>query len=504
MGNLERVLEIIAICIIYEDCYSIKRKKMERLYKKLESYGQSDYYPFHMPGHKGNRASSADDFLFERDITEISGFDNLHHAEGILKEAQEYAAQIYGTKKCFFGVNGSTAALLAAVSASVNKGGKILVARNCHKAVYHALYLRELQPVYIYPHEDQRLGINGGISPERVERYLEENTDVQAFLLTSPTYDGVVSDIKTIAEVVHRHKIPLIVDEAHGAHFKFHKELPPSSIELGADMAAISIHKTGGALTQASALLINNTVDDKKVLQTINMLQSTSASYLLMSSIDGARYNLDINGERQLSNALNLARYARNKLNRIDGIKVYSPQDLKSKGVEFVDETKLCINVKGLNLTGFEVYDMLYKNFSVQAELGDLYNVLALISIGTTKKDVDRLIKSIEIIAKTKKRSTKIKDIEIRQINTEIGINPREAFYAKKELVDIKDSLNMICGESIMAYPPGIPIISPGEIITYEIINYINLLKDSGAYFTDAQDKKLNKILVVNDTASIS
>ena len=150
------------------------------------------------------------------------------------------------------------------------------------------------------------------------------------------------------------------------------------------------------------------------------------------------------------------------------------------------------------------MYDMLYKNFSVQAELGDLYNVLALISIGTTKKDVDRLIKSIEIIAKTKKRSTKIKDIEIRQINTEIGINPTRAFYAKKELVDIKDSLNMICGESIMAYPPGIPIISPGEIITYEIINYINLLKDSGAYFTDAQDKKLNKILVVNDTASIS
>ena len=216
---------------------------MERLYKKLESYGQSDYYPFHMPGHKRNRASSADDFLFERDITEISGFDNLHHAEGILKEAQEYAAQIYGTKKCFFSVNGSTAALLAAVSASVNKGGKILVARNCHKAVYHALYLRELQPVYIYPHEDQRLGINGGISPERVERYLEENTDVQALLLTSPTYDGVVSDIKTIAEVVHRHKIPLIVDEAHGAHFHYSKYFPVSAADLGADIVIQSFHK---------------------------------------------------------------------------------------------------------------------------------------------------------------------------------------------------------------------------------------------------------------------
>ena len=244
------------------------------------------------------------------------------------------------------------------------------------------------------------------ISFESVYKAISDNRDIKCLFLLNPTYYGACSQLEKIIKLCKDNNIKVLVDEAHGAHFKFHKELPPSSIELGADMAAISIHKTGGALTQASALLINNTVDDKKVLQTINMLQSTSASYLLMSSIDGARYNLDINGERQLSNALNLARYARNKLNRIDGIKVYSPQDLKSKGVEFVDETKLCINVKGLNLTGFEVYDMLYKNFSVQAELGDLYNVLALISIGTTKKDVDRLIKSIEIIAKTKKRST--------------------------------------------------------------------------------------------------
>ena len=214
---------------------------MERLYKKLESYGKSDYYPFHMPGHKRNKASSAGDFPFERDITEISGFDNLHHAEGILKEVQENAAQIYGTKKCFFSVNGSTAALLAAVSASVNKGGKILVARNCHKAVYHALYLRDLQPVYVYPHEDKRLGINGGISARSVERYLEENQDVQAVLLTSPTYDGVVSDIKEIAEVVHRHEIPLIVDEAHGAHFRFSEYFPVSAAELGADVVVQSL-----------------------------------------------------------------------------------------------------------------------------------------------------------------------------------------------------------------------------------------------------------------------
>ena len=241
---------------------------MERLYKKLESYGQSDYYPFHMPGHKRNRASSADDFLFERDITEISGFDNLHHAEGILKEAQEYAAQIYGTKKCFFSVNGSTAALLAAVSASVNKGGKILVARNCHKAVYHALYLRELQPVYIYPHEDQRLGINGGISPERVERYLEEHPEVEAVLITSPTYDGIVSNVEKIAEIAHRHEVLLIVDEAHGAHFRFSEYFPVSAADLGADIVIQSFHKTLPSMTQTAVLHVcSDRVDVEKVKQ---------------------------------------------------------------------------------------------------------------------------------------------------------------------------------------------------------------------------------------------
>ena len=457
----------------------------------LKNYSEMDISCFDVPGHvRSQGVSILNDYLgneiMNMDINSSPLMDNVSNPNGIIKKAQELLAKSYNAHKSFFITNGTTQAIHVMILSMLSPGDKILLPRNVHKSVINGLIMSGATPIFMQPEFDS------------------DNRDIKCLFLLNPTYYGACSQLEKIIKLCKDNNIKVLVDEAHGAHFKFHKELPPSSIELGADMAAISIHKTGGALTQASALLINNTVDDKKVLQTINMLQSTSASYLLMSSIDGARYNLDINGERQLSNALNLARYARNKLNRIDGIKVYSPQDLKSKGVEFVDETKLCINVKGLNLTGFEVYDMLYKNFSVQAELGDLYNVLALISIGTTKKDVDRLIKSIEIIAKTKKRSTKIKDIEIRQINTEIGINPREAFYAKKELVDIKDSLNMICGESIMAYPPGIPIISPGEIITYEIINYINLLKDSGAYFTDAQDKKLNKILVVNDTASIS
>lgn len=479
------------------------------LLSSLKKYSEMDIACFDVPGHvRSQGVSILNDYLgneiMNMDINSSPIMDNVSNPNGIIKKAQELLANSYNAYKSFFMTNGTTQAIHVMILSMLSPGDKILLPRNVHKSVINGLVMSGATPIFIQPEFNYDLGISLNISFESVYKAIYDNKDIKCLFLLNPTYYGACTELEKIIKLCKYNNIKVLVDEAHGAHFQFHKELPPSSIELGADMASISIHKTGGALTQASALLINDTVDYKKILQTINMLQSTSASYLLMSSIDGARYNLDINGEKQLSNALILARYARNKLNRIDGVNVYSPEELKGKGVEFVDETKLCISVKGLNLTGFEVYDMLYKNFSVQVELGDLYNVLALISIGTSKKDVDRLIKAIEVIAKTKKRSKKMKDIEIRPINSKIAINPRDAFYAKKEAIDIKNSLNMICGESIMAYPPGIPIISPGEIITDEIINYINLLKDSGAYFTDAQDKKLNKILVVNDTASIS
>lgn len=477
------------------------------LLSSLKKYSEMDISCFDVPGHvRSQGVSILNDYLgneiMNMDINSSPLMDNLSNPNGIIKKAQELLANSYSAHKSFFITNGTTQAIHVMILSMLSPGDKILLPRNVHKSVINGLIMSGATPIFIHPEFDYDLGISLNISFESVYKAISDNKDIKCLFLLNPTYYGACAQLEKIITLCKENNIKVLVDEAHGSHFPFHKDLPPSSIELGADMVSISIHKTGGALTQASALLINNTVDGKKVLQTINMLQSTSASYLLMSSIDGARYNLDINGEKQLSNALKLARYARNRLNVINGINVYSPKDLKVKGVEFVDETKLCISVKGLNLTGFEVYDMLYKNFSVQTELGDLYNVLALISIGTSKKDVDRLINSIEIISKTKKRSIKIKDIEIRPINTKMAINPRDAFYAKKEMIDIKDSLNMISGESIMAYPPGIPIISPGEIITDEIINYINLLKDSGAYFTDAQDKKLNKILVVNDTTS--
>ena len=267
---------------------------MRRLYKELENYGKSDFYPFHMPGHKRNKACIEGDFPIERDITEIDGFDDLHHSEGILLEAQNALSRMYGTRKSFFSVNGSTAGILTAISASVKKGGQILVARNCHKAVYHAIYLRELVPTYIYPQSDNNLGINGSISVSRVERYLEENPKIEAVLITSPTYDGVVSDVRKIAETAHKHGIPLIVDEAHGAHFRFSDYFPVSATDLGADVVIQSFHKTLPAMTQTAVLhLCRERVSEKLIRRFLGIYETSSPSYILMSSLDACVAKLE-------------------------------------------------------------------------------------------------------------------------------------------------------------------------------------------------------------------
>ena len=438
---------------------------MERLYKKLESYGQSDYYPFHMPGHKRNRASSADDFLFERDITEISGFDNLHHAEGILKEAQEYAAQIYGTKKCFFSVNGSTAALLAAVSASVNKGGKILVARNCHKAVYHALYLRELQPVYIYPHEDQRLGINGGISPERVERYLEENTDVQAFLLTSPTYDGVVSDIKTIAEVVHRHKIPLIVDEAHGAHLGFHEAYPENSVQCGADVVIQSTHKTLPSPTQTAVLHVNGTLVNRDHLRKyLAIYQTSSPSYLLMTGIEEGLYLLEKEGEARLNKLLDMRRQLEKELASCKHVRI----------CPYTEPSKIIISVKNTNFTGKQLYDLLREKYHLQLEMACETYALAMLSMMDTQEGIRRLVAALKDIDS---ESTSEKAPDFTSVsecwNPARKLPLYEAYMQESCEVLLRDAIGRTAAEFVNLYPPGIPLLVPGERIEEPFVRAI-------------------------------
>ena len=454
---------------------------MERLYKKLEKYGQSDYYPFHMPGHKRNRSSSAGDFLFERDITEISEFDNLHHAEGILKEAQEYAAHIYGTKKCFFSVNGSTAALLAAVSAGVSRGGRILVARNCHKAVYHALYLRELQPVYIYPHEDQKLGINGGISAERVERYLEENPDVQAFLLTSPTYDGVVSDIKTIAEIVHRYKIPLIVDEAHGAHFHFSEYFPASAAELGADIVIQSFHKTLPSMTQTAALHVcSDRIDVEKIKRFMGIYQTSSPSYILMASMDACMDKLYKDGQQMFRQfTFNLDR-ARQRLAGCKKIKLITASMLEGTGIWDFDRSKLLFSTVGTSINGHQLHEMLRERYHIEMEMEAEKYVLGIAAVGDTEEGFDRLCTAIEEIDAQTELVEEEKKVSNSHARMKQLMSISQAIDAQQRRYPLEDSIGKVSAEFAYLYPPGIPIIVPGELITGQFIRNVRRYMDQG------------------------
>lgn len=483
----------------------IKYDEETPLLSSLKKYSKMDISCFDVPGHVRSQGVPIlneyfGEELMNMDINSSPLMDNVSNPKGIIKESQKMLAKSYKADDAFFITNGTTGAIHAMILSVINPGDKILISRNIHKSVINALILSGGEPIFIQPEFDYNLGISLNVSTDSVKKALDKNKDIKAIFLLNPTYYGVCSDLKEIVNICHEKNVLVLVDEAHGAHFAFNNDLPISAMEALADMSAISIHKTGGALTQASALLINNrNLNPNKVLQSINMLQSTSASYLLMASIDGARFNLESNGNKQLARALNLSRYAKSKLNKINGIKVISTEMIKNDGVRFVDETKLCINVKELNLTGFEVYDFLYQNFKVQVELSDMYNILALISIGTTKSDVDRLISALTSISKINKKKEKLRQIDIKPINPKSILNPREAFYLQKEIVNINDSVNKICGESIMAYPPGIPIISPGEMITKEVIEYINILKENNAYLTDMQDKSLETILAVKN-----
>ena len=371
---------------------------MEKLYKKLESYGQSDYYPFHMPGHKRNPDSVRGDFPFERDITEIEGFDNLHHPEDILLEAQKNVSKLYGTKESYYSVNGSTAALLVAVSAAVPRKGQILVARNCHKAVYHAMYLRELKPTYIYPQMDMKWWINGGIFPDKVERCLAENPEIKAVLITSPTYDGVVSDIKSIAEIAHKYEIPLIVDEAHGAHFHFSNYFPTSAVELGADLVIQSFHKTLPAMTQ-TAILHNcsDRVDGRLIRRFMGIYQTSSPSYILMASIDACMDTMAAEGHEMFREFTKMLEQARKRLSQCRYICLADPEK-DVNGVFDYDRSKLIFSTVNSTLTGAQLYDILLERYHIQMEMETETYALALAAVGDREEGFERLCQAIEEI----------------------------------------------------------------------------------------------------------
>lgn len=477
---------------------------MERLYRALEIYSQEDYYPFHMPGHKRNPDTVNTDLPFDRDITEIEGFDNLHHPEGILKKAQETAANVYGTKECYYSVNGSTAALLAAVSATVPRNGQILVARNCHKAVYHALYLRNLIPTYVYPQMDPKWWINGGISSDKVERALAENPEIKAVLLTSPTYDGVVSDIEKIAEIVHRYEIPLIVDEAHGAHFHFSNYFPTSAAELGADLVIQSFHKTLPSMTQTAVLHnCSDRVDSRLIRRFMGIYQSSSPSYILMASMDACMEKMSSDGNEMFREFTKILEKARRRLSECKYIRLVSPE-IGTAGVFDYDRSKLLFSTRYASMTGSELAQILLEKYHIQVEMETEHYVLALAAVGDSGEGFERLCQAIEEInqeeAQKKKEKRETEEPKAgRTAYTSLSqfMSITEAMESESEIRKLEESVGRISAEFGYLYPPGIPLIVPGEQITGQFIRNMRIYMEEGLYLQGLEDYTNETIRVV-------
>ncbi len=475
------------------------------LFDALMEYVARDTIPFHVPGHKKGQGVDPEfkhfigDNPFKIDVTVFKLVDSLHHPTGPIREAQALAADAYGSDATFFSIHGTSGAIQAMIMSVVGAGDTIIVPRNVHKSVTAGIILSGAVPVYMQPELDKNLGIANGVLPETVEQTLRENPHAKAVLIINPTYYGVSTDLKRIAEIVHSYDIPLIVDEAHGPHLKFHEALPMSAMEAGADLCSQSTHKIIGAMTQGSLLHVRTKyVDVARVQQIMNLLQTTSPSYILMASLDTSRRQIALEGKELLDGAIALASYVRGEINQIPGFYCYGDELLGQPGVFAIDPTKICITCRDLGITGFDLDMILSNKYHIQMELSDLYNVLAVGSFGDTRENMDRLLDALrEISSEYMNENTRKADfLDIPPIPKQVLI-PREAFNGAKLSVPLADSVGEVSGEFLMAYPPGIPILCPGEVITEEIVNYVQDLKKTGLYVQGTEDPKVENILVV-------
>lgn len=471
-------------------------------------YAKNNVTPFHVPGHKQGNGTDKEflDFMGKNplkiDVTIFKMVDGLHHPTSHIKKAQELAADAYGANQSFFAVNGTSGAIQAMILAVVKSGEKILVPRNVHKSVSAGIILSGAIPVYMNPEIDTNLGIAHGVKPQTVEKTLEQHPDAKAVLIINPTYYGVATDIKKIADIVHSFDLPLIVDEAHGPHLHFHEDLPLSAVDAGADICCQSTHKIIGAMTQMSLLHVNSTrVNPARIQQILSLLHTTSPSYPLMASLDCARRQIATKGRELISKAIELATYARAELNKIPGVYSFGEEILGKGGVFAFDPTKLSISVKEMGITGFELERILIEEYNIQMELSDFYNVLGVITFGDTKESIDKLINSIRDISLRffdTKEMKPMKSVRIPAIPEQVLI-PREAFYSDTNIVPFEQSEDKICAEMIMAYPPGIPIITPGERISKEIIEYVHELKETKTQLQGMFDSELNNIKIIEE-----
>lgn len=470
----------------------------------LKNYMHENTISFHVPGHKhGAGNPEFTEFIGKNamniDLTIMPDLDSIMHPAGVIKDAETLAAEAFGADRAFFLVNGTSSGIQAMIMAACREGDKILLPRNAHKSAISSIILSGAEPVYIRPEISKDYGIAMGITMSETSNVIRKNPGAKALFIINTTYYGVASPLLELAKLAHENNMAVLVDEAHGAHLAFHESLPHSAMEAEADLSASSTHKLAGSLTQSSMLFLKGERFSPEYVKSIlNISQTTSPSYILLASLDSARKNMALRGRELVARAVNLAQWARYKINHIRGLRCMGSEVLEFGQGFALDPTKLCINVKELGITGYTAAKILREKYRIQVELSDYYNILAVVSIGDTKSTVSALVKALAAMAGDLGASKKIKPPHVPELPIpELALLPKEAFFSEKRPHDFKESYGRISGEMIMAYPPGIPIICPGEIITRDIINEILMLKEAGGLVQGMQDRQLNYINVI-------
>ncbi|MCG1020484.1 aminotransferase class I/II-fold pyridoxal phosphate-dependent enzyme [Sutcliffiella horikoshii] len=483
------------------------------LFTGLLNHAKKNPIQFHIPGHKKGAGIDPEfrEFIGENalsiDLINIGPLDDLHQPKGMIKEAQDLAAKAFGADHTFFSVQGTSGAIMTMVMAVCGPGEKIIVPRNVHKSVMSAIVFSGAVPIFIHPEVDKELGISHGITTDSVEKALKQHPDAKGVLVINPTYFGISADLSQIVEIAHSFNVPVLVDEAHGVHIHFHEELPLSAMQAGADMAATSVHKLGGSMTQSSILNVREgLVNVNRIQGILSMLTTTSTSYLLLASLDVARKRLATEGHILIEKTIELANQTRNAINEIEYLHCIGPEILGRKATFDYDPTKLIISVKKLNLTGYDVEKWLRQKYNIEVELSDLYNILCIITPGDSEVETGTLLQALKELSEEFKHQAGDSEKEVKVLLPDIpvlAIAPRDAFYSETEIVPFEESAGRIIAEFIMVYPPGIPIFTPGEIITEDNLAYITKTLEVGLPVQGPEDYELKTLRVIKEHKAI-
>ena len=466
------------------------------VFDALKNLMEENSVSFHMPGHKGkNTLINWGDYIPYIDTTEVEGMDNLLEPRGIIQDSQDYAAEVFGSKATYYAVNGSTGSIYIALATITKPGDKVLIQRNCHKAVYNALILNRIQPVYLYPNYNENHNVLTGLYPEDVDQALTEDPGIKAVVVTYPNYYGVCSDLKAIADIVHKHNKILMVDEAHGPHFTFNDKLPVPALKAGADIVIHSTHKTLPSFTQTSMIHVGtDRIDLNKLRDRYQLYTTTSPSYLFTLSNELAVSYMDSQeGRERLEWSTKKIDEVIERLNKIPRVEVFTG-DPEDPTIYSKDNTKILITIDGIR--GSMVKKKLRTDYNIRLEMADFYYALILTSLMNDDEDYEKVIAAIEDLAKNCAYE-EINWVNVKMPTPKIIMRPADAYYGKKEQIKLKDAIGRVSAAPIIPYPPGIPLIVPGEEITQEIYEHVLFLMDNGIEIVGLMGKGKDNVVVV-------